>query len=72
MMAENDLILMMVESVKSKEWPNGLVYVLWEKLIKKSKPSDQVAKADQTAKLLSLKLKKGEDPSELELRIAFF
>jgi hypothetical protein len=34
------------------------------------KPSDQVANAEQTAKLLRLKLKKGEDLSELELRIA--
>jgi hypothetical protein len=70
MMAANDLMLVMVESVKSKEWPNGLAYILWEKLIKKFKLSDQVAKAEQTAKLLSLKLKKGEDQSELELRIA--
>jgi hypothetical protein len=70
MMVANDLMLVMVESVKSKEWPNGLAYVLWEKLIKKFKLSDQVAKAEQTAKLLSLKLKKGEDQSELELRIA--
>ncbi len=37
--------------------------------MRKFKPSDQVAKAEQTAKLLSLKLKKG-DPSELELKIA--
>ncbi len=70
MMAENDLTLMIVESVKNKEWPHGLAYALWEKLIKKFKPSDQVAKAEQTAKLISLKLKKGEDPSQLELRIA--
>jgi hypothetical protein len=44
MMAENDLMLLMVESVKSKEWPNGLAYVLWEKLIKKFKPSDKVGR----------------------------
>jgi hypothetical protein len=56
--------------MKSKEWPNGLAYLLWEKLIKKLKPSDQVAKAEQTANLLCLKLKKCEDPSELELGIA--
>jgi hypothetical protein len=61
---------MMVESVKSNELPNGLAYNFWEKLIKKFKPSDKVAKAEPTAKLLSLKLKKGEDLSELELRIA--
>jgi hypothetical protein len=33
------------------------------------KPSDQVAKAEQTAKLLSLKLKEKGDPSELEFKI---
>ena len=70
MMAENDLMLMMVESAKSKGWPDGLAYILWEKLLKKFKPFDQVAKAEQTAKLLNLKLKKGGDPSELELKIA--
>lgn len=70
MMAEDDLMLMMVDSVKSTDWPDGLAYVLWEKLLRKFKPSDQVAKAEQTAKLLSLKLKKGGDPSELELKIA--
>jgi hypothetical protein len=69
MIEENDLMLVMVECMKSKEWPNGLAYILWENPIKKFKPSDQVAKAEKTAKLLSLKLKKGEDPSELELRI---
>jgi hypothetical protein len=33
------------------------------------KPSDQVVRAEQTAKLLSLKLKKEGDPSELDLKI---
>ena len=28
MMEENDLMLMMIESTKSKDWPDGLVYVL--------------------------------------------
>ncbi len=70
MMADNDPMLMMVESVKNKEWSNGLGYIFWEKPIKKFEPSDQVTKGEQTAKLLSLKLKKGEDLSELELRIA--
>ena len=38
--------------------------------MKKCKPFNQVAKAEQTVKLLNLKLKKGGDPSELELKIA--
>ncbi len=62
-------MLKMVESVKNKELPNGLAFILWEKLIEMFKPSDQVSKAEQTANFLSLKLKKGDDPSELELRI---
>jgi hypothetical protein len=70
MMTENDLIIMMIDSTKSKECPNGLAYVPWKKHLKKFKLSDQVAKAEQTVKLLSLKLKKGGDLSELELKIA--
>jgi hypothetical protein len=51
MMAENDLMLIMVESVKNKDWYDRLAYILWKKLIKKFKLSDQVAKAEHTAKL---------------------
>jgi hypothetical protein len=69
MMVEN-LMLMMDESVKSKDWLDKLAYVLWEKLLRKFKPFDQVANAEQTTKLLNLKLKKGRDPSKLELKIA--
>ena len=51
----------MVESVKSKDWPNLLAYVLWEKLLRKYKPFNHVAKTEQTAKLLNLKFKNGGD-----------
>ncbi len=33
-MAKNDLMLMMVESVMSKKWPNGLAYVIGQKLFR--------------------------------------
>jgi hypothetical protein len=62
MMSENNLMLMMVESVKSARWPDGLASILWEMLQRKFKSSDQVAKAKQTAKLLALKLKRNEEP----------
>jgi hypothetical protein len=35
MLSESDLMLMMVESSKSQDWPDGLAYVLWEKLLRK-------------------------------------
>jgi hypothetical protein len=38
-------MLMMVESSKSQDSPDGLAYVLWEKLLRKFKPSDQIAAA---------------------------
>ncbi len=46
MTAEDDFMLIIVESVESKEWPNRLAYALWEKLLRKFKPSDQVAEAE--------------------------
>lgn len=45
MLSDSDVMLSMVESAKSKDWPDGLVHVLWEKLQKKFKSSDQIAKA---------------------------
>ncbi len=32
MLSRSDLMLMMVESLKSQDWPDGLAYLLWEKL----------------------------------------
>mgnify|MGYP006970027029 CR=1 FL=1 len=48
--------MFMMVDLKSKEWPKGLAFVLWEKLLRKFKPYDQVAKVEQTAKVLSLKV----------------
>jgi hypothetical protein len=47
-----------------------LAYVLWEKLLRKFKPSDQIAVAKQTVKLYVLKLGKDVDPTVLEKKIA--
>ncbi len=62
-------MLMMVESSKSQDSPDGLAYVLWEKLLRKFKPSDQIAAAKQTEKLYALKLGKDVDPTVLEEKI---
>ena len=70
MLSESDLMLMMVESSKSKDWPDGLACVLWEKLLRKFKPSDQIAAAEQTVKLYALTLGKDVDPTVLEEKIA--
>ncbi len=63
-------MLMMIESSKSQDWPDGLAYVLWEKLLKMFKLSDQIAAAKQTVKLYALKLGKDVDPTVLEEKIA--
>jgi hypothetical protein len=55
----------MIESSKSNEWPNGRPDILMAKLIKKYKPSDSVAVAEQTKSLFELKLGKNQDPEEL-------
>jgi hypothetical protein len=46
------------------------VYVLWEKLLRMFKLSDQIAVAEQTVKLYALKLGKDDDPTVLEQKIA--
>jgi hypothetical protein len=70
MFSGSNLMLMMVESLKSQDWPDGLVYALWEKFIRMFKPSDQIAAAKQTVKLYALKLGKDMDPTVLEEKIA--
>jgi hypothetical protein len=70
MLSKSNLMLMMVESSKSQDWPDGLAYILWEKFLRKFKPSDQIAAAEQTVKLYVLKLGKDVDPAVLEEKIA--
>ncbi len=72
MLSKSNLMLMMIESLKSQDWPDGLVYVIWEKLLRKFKPSDQIAAAKQTVKLYALQLGKDVDPTVLEEKIASF
>ena len=59
-----------VESAKCPNWPGGKAWKLVEGLIKKYKPSDVIAVAEQATKLMSLKLKRTEDPEDLGDSIA--
>ena len=63
-------LLLKIEASKSQDWPGGLAYVLVAKLMRKYKPDDTLAVAEQTKKLMSLKLKKNEDPETLGDAIA--
>jgi hypothetical protein len=46
MLSKSNLMFMMVESFKCQDWPDKLAYVLWEKLLRKFEPSDQIAVAE--------------------------
>jgi hypothetical protein len=70
MLSKSDLMLMMVESLKSQDWPDGLGYVLWEKLLRKFKLSGQIAAAKQAENLHALKLGKNADLTVLEEKIS--
>ena len=62
---DSNVLQKMIESSKSNEWPNGRPDILMAKLIKKYKPSDSVAVAEQTKALFELKLGQNQDPEEL-------
>ena len=63
-------LLVMLESSKSADWPSGRPDILMGKLMKKFKPTDTLAVAEQTKKLMKLKLGKDQDPDELGNEIA--
>ena len=63
-------LLAKLEASKNDEWPSGLACDFWAKLEKKYKPSDTIAVAEQSSKLMKLKLKKDEDPEDLGDKIA--
>lgn len=63
-------LLKMIEASKSPEWPGGLACDIKKRLMKKYRPDDVTALAEMTTKLSKLKLKKGQDPEELEDEIA--
>ena len=54
-----------VQAAKSADWLGWKAHVLVSSLIKKFKPIDTIAIAEQTMKLMVLKLRRQEDSEEL-------
>ncbi len=69
MLCDTDAMIMLIDSTKTEDWPDGLAWKLVEKLCAKLKPSDVIASAEQLEKLMKLKLKKKQDPEYLESKI---
>jgi hypothetical protein len=70
MLCDMDAMIMLIDSAKTEDWPDGLAWKLIEKLCAKLKPSDTIVSAEQLKKLMKLKLKKKQDPEYLESKIA--
>jgi hypothetical protein len=70
MLCDTDATIMIIDSTKTEDWPNGLVWKLIEKLFAKFKPSDTFASAEQLEKLMKLTLKKKQDVEYLKSKIA--
>ena len=62
MLCDTDAMIMLIDSTKTRDWLDGLVWKLIEKLCKKFKPDDTIASAEQLEKLMKLTLKKNQDP----------
>ena len=58
MLCDTDAMIMLIDSSKTADWPDGLVWKLTKKLCEKFNPSDTIASAEQSEKLMKLKLKK--------------
>ena len=70
MLCDTDAMIMLIDSTKTEDWPNVLVWKLIKKLCAKFKPSDTIASAEQLEKLIKLTLKRKQDPEHLESKIA--
>jgi len=66
MLCETDAMIMLIDSTKTKDWPDGLAWKLIEKLCTKFKPGDTFAPAERLEKLT---LKKNQDLEYLESKI---
>jgi len=70
MLCDMDAMIMLIDSTKTEDWPNGLAWKSIEKLCAKFKPCDTIVSAEQLEKLMKLTLKKKQDPEYLESKIA--
>ena len=69
MLCDTDAMIMLIDSTKTKDWPDGLAWKRTEKLCTKFKPGD-MASTEQLEKLMKLTLKKNQDPEYLKSKIA--
>jgi hypothetical protein len=55
----------LVSKAKTKEWPEGLAYLVAQELNKKFKPNNIISKVEMRQKLKQVSMKKGSDPAIL-------
>jgi len=55
----------LVSKCKTKEWPEGLAYLVVRELNKRYRPRDIVSRVEMRQKLNQVKMKKGSDPAVL-------
>ena len=70
MLCDTDVMIMLIDSTKTKDWPDVLTWKLIEKLCTKFKLGDMIASAEQLEKLIKLKLKKKQDLEYFESKIS--
>jgi hypothetical protein len=56
-------IMRLISKAKTKEWPEGLAYLVVLELNKKFKPNDIITKVEMRQKLNQVSMKKGSDPA---------
>ena len=69
-LCDTDAMIMLIDSKKTKDWPDGLAWKLIEKLCTMFKPGDMIASAELLENLMKLTLKMNQDPEYLESKIA--
>ena len=65
-----DKLLYILEEVKTPIFPGGIAWQLWSDLMDEYRPNDMIGAAHKLNELMGLKLKKGEDPKELDGQIS--
>jgi hypothetical protein len=58
-------IMRLVSKAKTKEWPEGLAYLVTQELNRKVKPNDIISKVEMRQKLNQVSMRKGSDPAIL-------
>ena len=67
---EEEEHLNFIEDARTDDWPSGLACKIWKNLENGFRPSNVLAGAEVTKKLMRMTLAKGEDPQKLGKRIA--